>query len=57
MAKVQLLQGTAHRVLLIKDLLSNRSHFVNVNGTASDSASVISGIPQGSVIGHLLFEL
>jgi len=41
----------------ITDLLTNRSHFVNINGTVSAPASVLSGIPQGSVIGPLLFVI
>jgi len=35
--------------------LSNRKIRVNVRGHGSGRRAVISGVPQGSVLGHLLF--
>ena len=38
-----------------KDYLSSRSHNVSVNGISSKQADCVCGIPQGSILGPLLF--
>ena len=41
----------------IQDFLSNRSQTVVLNNASSDPTKVLSGVPQGSVLGPLLFLL
>ena len=39
----------------IESFLTNRSQRVGINGTLSKSVSMKSGVPQGSVLGPILF--
>ena len=50
--------GIANNLLLwIEDFLSNRTQKVIVGGEESKSSKVVSGIPQGSVLGPTLFTI
>ena len=42
---------------ILTHFLSNRSHDVMVDGCRSKLINVVSGVPQGSVLGPLLFLL
>ena len=41
----------------VKDFLSNRSQIVILNNASSEPTKVLSGVPQGSVLGPLFFLL
>lgn len=49
------IRGPAHQWL--KSYLNNRQQFVQINGQRSDLKDIICGVPQGSVLGPLLFLL
>ena len=40
---------------LLQSFLSNRYHRVTINGQTSDWLPILAGVPQGSILGPLLF--
>ena len=44
-------------LIYILSYLSNRNQCVRINDTYCEFGNIITGIPQGSVLGHLLFKL
>ena len=44
-----------HFLYLIKSYLSNRSQYLCINNTKSDQRNISYGVPQGSILGPLLF--
>ena len=43
--------------LWFQNYLYEREQFVSINGIESKTALIICGVPQGSVLGHILFLL
>ena len=53
--KMELMNFSLETICWFKSYLSNRSFIVNVDSTFSESANLVCGVPQGSILGPLLF--
>ena len=47
------IEGTALR--LLESYLNERQQYVDLDGTTSNNNRILTGVPQGSILGHLLF--
>lgn len=55
MTKLAQLNLDPHTFSWISDFLTNRNQFVLVNTSSSDTRPVVSGVPQGTVLGPLIY--
>jgi sarcosine oxidase/L-pipecolate oxidase len=46
-----------HELVWFEDYLHNRNQIVGYQGVHSEAEYLTSGVPQGSILGHLLFVL
>ena len=55
LSKLQYYGVTGTALNWFNDYLSNRSQYVEINGMSSDVKNIDTGVPQGSILGPLLF--
>ena len=55
--KLELYGFSSNSILLLRNYLSNRSYYVKMNSKLSEKCEYSCGVPQGSILGPLLFIL
>ena len=57
LAKLEAYGFDIHTLRLFQSYLSKRKQFVNIHGFMSDILEILSGVPQGSILGPILFNI
>ena len=56
-AKLEAYRFSTNALLFMLSYLKNRSKRVSINSSLSTWEKIIAGVPQGSILGHLLFNI
>ena len=57
LAKLEAYGFDIHTLKIFQSYLSKRKQFVSIHGIMSDIIEILSGVPQGSVLGPILFNI
>ena len=57
LAKLEAYGFDIHTLKIFQSYLSKRKQFVSIHGIMSDILEILSGVPQGSILGPILFNI